>query len=470
MYKLVIAVSVAFAATFYAGQKIVEVQHTRERERKQAQEKIDQDKKRAEREREAEQQRAAEREERQRKWELETPRQREVQKKLEAARKRKREAKRKLEAQREREEKTAYERRIREEQQDAAAQLQQQKDQIIEFDNRLRLLVIDRKKRGREWRLALDQDWYRNQRWVGTRGTVADQEAFDRMQKDLYKGYAELSAYEKVTAELDKYSIQLNAAIAGDDWDEANRLYGVAQGNDYTGPNPGVRTEPFRPDRTALENLPEPINRAMRANVLIETRGGLGNARRLGSGVIMNISGSEAIILTNRHVVDAAFASNPQSPPGNRVYQMVLNVTLVDQRVVPGHVTWIAPFGIDLALVRIQGATAEVRAARWKIGRRARVGDRLFAIGNPLGLGWTHTEGAISQFRIQEAGGKQVRIIQTQTALNPGNSGGGLYDEEGYLLGINTWARDKRISEGLNFAISLDALKILAPPGLSLPE
>jgi S1-C subfamily serine protease len=469
MYKLFIAVSVALVATFYVGQKISVARHEQERQQKQAEEKLEQEKKRAEpereaeREREAEKQRALERKEHQRTLE------REAQRKLEAQRKPDREAKMKLEAQRKLDEKIAYERKVQQARLEAAQQ-QQEKDQIIDFDSRLRRVVIDRKKRAKEWRLGLDEDWYRNQRWVGTRGTATDQEAFDRMQKNLYKGYGELSAYEKTTEELDKLSRELNEAISRDDWEEASKLYGVANGRGYTKPNPGGQMEPFRPDRTALENLPGPINRAMRANVLIETRGGLQKSRSLGSGVIMKISEGEALILTNRHVVDTEFVSNPLAAPVDRVYKMVLDVTLVDQRVVPGRVTWIAPFGIDLALVRIQGATPEARAARWKIGRRARVGDRVFAIGNPLGLGWTHTQGTISQFRIKEAGDRAVRIIQTETALNPGNSGGGLYDAEGYLIGINTWARDKRIAEGLNFAISLDALQSIAPPGLILQD
>ena len=49
-------------------------------------------------------------------------------------------------------------------------------------------------------------------------------------------------------------------------------------------------------------------------------------------------------------------------------------------------------------------------------------------------------------------------MIQTDAALNPGNSGGGLYDKSGTLIGINTWTNDKRFSEGLGFAIALDSL------------
>ena len=69
------------------------------------------------------------------------------------------------------------------------------------------------------------------------------------------------------------------------------------------------------------------------------------------------------------------------------------------------------------------------------------------AIGNPHNLGWSHTQGVISQMRTQRIESRQVHVIQTQAAVNPGNSGGGLFDQEGYLLGINAWTADKSISD-----------------------
>ena len=58
-----------------------------------------------------------------------------------------------------------------------------------------------------------------------------------------------------------------------------------------------------------------------------------------------------------------------------------------------------------------------------------KVGETVFAIGNPHRLGWTHTQGVISQLRTQDFDLHRVRVIQTQAAINPGNSGGGLYDQ-----------------------------------------
>ena len=88
----------------------------------------------------------------------------------------------------------------------------------------------------------------------------------------------------------------------------------------------------------------------------------------------------------------------------------------------------------------------------------------MFSIGNPHHLGWTHTRGVISQLRLHRRGSRTVRIIQTDTAINPGNSGGGLFDKDGMLIGINTWTNDKRVSEGLSFAIALVSFLSLDPP------
>ena len=98
------------------------------------------------------------------------------------------------------------------------------------------------------------------------------------------------------------------------------------------------------------------------------------------------------------------------------------------------------------------------RAASWKPKTELVIGSEVFTIGNPQHLDWTHTRGSISQLRLQRRGERQVHVIQTDAALNPGNSGGGLYDKSGTLIGINTWTNDKRFSEGLGFAIALDSL------------
>lgn len=146
-------------------------------------------------------------------------------------------------------------------------------------------------------------------------------------------------------------------------------------------------------------------------------------------------------------------------------------VQMLEQTPVEGKVIWLAPAGIDLALVRAPWRPGIAEAAKWERNRPVKVGESAFAIGNPHGLAWTHTVGTISQLRTMPTDVGELRIIQTQAAINPGNSGGGLYDKDGFLIGLNTWANDKRVSEGIGFAISVESLIALAPADLlTVPE
>jgi hypothetical protein len=222
------------------------------------------------------------------------------------------------------------------------------------------------------------------------------------------------------------------------------------------------------PDMKAIQELEPPLQRAMRANVLIERSDGLPafGGKAVGSGVILDVSNGAALIVTNRHVVDDDYprARDETRATDNRSRARRLTVRMLGRGESDGQVIWLAPDQIDLALIRTAWPnSSEAKDAAWRKGRAMKVGQPVFAIGNPYELGWTHTQGIISQLRTQAYQSRQVRVIQTDVALNPGNSGGGLYDHEGYLLGINTWKTDMRPSEGFGFAIALDALLELAP-------
>jgi serine protease Do len=207
------------------------------------------------------------------------------------------------------------------------------------------------------------------------------------------------------------------------------------------------------------------IYRAMQANVLINRSAGW-RGMATGSGVILEVSEGSALIVTNRHVVDPGFPSRSTPPDLDELSRGSLSVAVLNGPTQPGRVVWVAPDGVDLALVRVAYSKGEAKAALWAPGRALRIGDPVFAIGNPQRLDWTHTQGVISQFRSMTLNSRMIRVIQTQTAINPGNSGGGLYDEQAFLIGINTWTSDNRSGEGLNFAISFDSLLALDPPGL----
>jgi serine protease Do len=225
----------------------------------------------------------------------------------------------------------------------------------------------------------------------------------------------------------------------------------------------------FETDETAIEALPPAIGGAMKANVVIEAKSDWGvlGSSGLGSGVIVGMENGQAIIVTNRHVVDSKFAADHGNANGKPEDAGPIEVKLFGKAPRPGTVLWIAPDGIDLALVGVPAMKDEVHATQWRPDTKLTVGEDVFAIGNPCGLAWTHTPGVISQLRLQRLGGRKVRIIQTNAAINPGNSGGGLYNENGMLIGINTWTNDKRVSEGLSFAIAWESLLKLNPPHLN---
>lgn len=221
----------------------------------------------------------------------------------------------------------------------------------------------------------------------------------------------------------------------------------------------------FEPDVEATRNLPAPLRDAMLANVLIERSGAWGGAlgSMTGSGVMLQLAGGKATAITNRHVVDPDFPADGAAVDVGRLAGATIWAQVMGQPRTAARVVWLAPEGIDLALIEFPVTSVDARAAKVARGREASIGDTVFAVGNPHRLGWTHTSGVISQFRTWTIGGRQLRVFQTQAAINPGNSGGGLYDKEGYLLAINSWTNDKRVSEGLNFAISIDMLFEVAP-------
>ncbi len=230
-----------------------------------------------------------------------------------------------------------------------------------------------------------------------------------------------------------------------------------------------VALDEFEPDPTALENVDPSIQRAMKANVLIQGRSGwrgLGG-QTIGSGVILRINAGTAYVLTNRHVVDPDF--HDENQPNARADDVTAAVTvkLIGQAALSARVLWLAPNGVDLAAVSVPVQSEKAMECLWGSDKELKIGDAVFAVGNPHGLGWTHTSGAVSQFRQQAVHGRSVRVIQTNTAINPGNSGGGLYDAAGRLVGIATWTRDKRVAEGLSFAIAFDTFRGLDPEWLN---
>lgn len=234
-----------------------------------------------------------------------------------------------------------------------------------------------------------------------------------------------------------------------------------------------ISLEDMEVDPDDLEGVSPEIERAMRANVLIEVDAGwkgiMGHS--IGSGVILRIIDKTALIVTNRHVIDHKFAENGGvGLEDAAVPDTKLRVKMMGEPPIDGRVLWIAPHGIDMALVQVAIESLQIDSAIWEWDPHVVIGSRVFAVGNPHGLGWSHTSGDVSQIRRQGDGTVKYKVIQTSAAINPGNSGGGLYDEQGHLIGINTWTQDKGIADGLGFAIGFQTLLELAPAQFQIPK
>jgi S1-C subfamily serine protease len=234
-----------------------------------------------------------------------------------------------------------------------------------------------------------------------------------------------------------------------------------------------VALSEFSIDPESLNELPERISRAMRANVLIQANFGIGR-QGLGSGVILKIQDGSAYIVTNRHVVDENFREDAGAADAKIDLNGMadLNVLTVEQSFGPAKVEWVAPHGVDLAIIvmPLLGAVDQLQEAVWNGKETPHIGEAVFAVGNPHGLGWTHSSGSISQVRRREQGAFSFRVLQSTAPINPGNSGGGLYDADGRLIGINTMTGDKRFAEGLGFAIAFPTLLELIPEKFGIGE
>lgn len=227
-------------------------------------------------------------------------------------------------------------------------------------------------------------------------------------------------------------------------------------------PETAVSLEDFDIDTASFDDLPVHLADAMRANVVVQSSGRLGQ-QAMGSGVVLSIQNQLAYIVTNRHVVDPRYRTSVETVPDDLSSLGRVIISTLDHAALPARLEWLAPGGIDLAILSTTVRGDEVRAAHWDAQAKPRIGDKVFAVGNPHGLAWTHSSGDISQIRSRSQGGHRIRILQTTAAINPGNSGGGLYDESGALIGVNTLTGDKRVAEGLGFSIALPALLDLAP-------
>ncbi|MCI0503141.1 trypsin-like peptidase domain-containing protein [Candidatus Micrarchaeota archaeon] len=204
--------------------------------------------------------------------------------------------------------------------------------------------------------------------------------------------------------------------------------------------NPGPRVDDNAVDERRMQEI---IGTLRRSTVLIRSD------EALGSGVILYSCGGETAILTNRHVVEANARRD-----GNVVGAP--NITIRNDGVIVRPVrVLLAPQELDLALVFVQGDIGPQAAVSHGMPR---VGARVLVVGNPLGVEDSVSRGIVSNYVPNESdGGLAFDAIQTDAAINGGNSGGGVFLANGELLGIATFKLrlGTGYAEGMGYALPI---------------
>jgi S1-C subfamily serine protease len=184
------------------------------------------------------------------------------------------------------------------------------------------------------------------------------------------------------------------------------------------------------------------VDRVGPAVLHLQVSGANDHANGAGSGVVFT---PDAYVLTNSHVVSGA---------------RKIQATFPDGRSAAASLVGNDP-DTDLAVLRLDGETPGF--ARLGDSRRLRVGQLVVAIGNPFGFQCSVTAGVVSALgrSLRARSGRLIdSVIQTDAALNPGNSGGPLVTSAGEVVGINTAIIG--MAQGICFAISASTVEFVA--------
>ena len=162
-----------------------------------------------------------------------------------------------------------------------------------------------------------------------------------------------------------------------------------------------------------------------------------------GSGFVWDDRGH---IVTNYHVIQGADSCAVTLPDGSTYDARLVNY-------------WEDK---DIAVLRIDAPPEKLVPIAVGTSKDLRVGQKVFAIGNPYGLDFTLTAGIVSALnrQIESVNGRTIQqVIQTDAAINPGNSGGPLLDSAGRLIGMNTSIISRSgASAGIGFAVPVDTI------------
>jgi 2-alkenal reductase len=175
-------------------------------------------------------------------------------------------------------------------------------------------------------------------------------------------------------------------------------------------------------------------------------------AQGAGSGFVWDADGR---VVTNNHVIEGARSVYVQLDAGEPIEARIIGAA-------PDY---------DLAVVQLTRSPRNLRPIPLGSSRDLRIGQSVYAIGNPFGLQRTLTQGIVSALdrELPTTDFREVAgVIQTDAAINPGNSGGPLLDSAGRLVGVNTAIRSESgSSAGIGFAIPADLVNRVVPSLIS---
>ena len=177
------------------------------------------------------------------------------------------------------------------------------------------------------------------------------------------------------------------------------------------------------------------------------------NATASGSGIIISEDG---YILTNHHVISSSDSSD------NSAYYQISDAAKITVTLFNDETEYEAKIvgkdeQTDLAVIKIE--KTGLTKAEFADSDSVKVGEFAMAVGNPVNMNSTVTTGIVSAVnrKITDSDGKTYTCIQTDAAINSGNSGGALVNAEGKVIGINTLKLSGTGIEGLGFAIPINS-------------
>ena len=171
---------------------------------------------------------------------------------------------------------------------------------------------------------------------------------------------------------------------------------------------------PLRAEQRLLEDVIEEVNPSV-VSIAVDVSD---DEQALGAGIIISAAG---YVVTNAHVMENAKKITLQLPNGET---FAANLVGVDEKT-------------DIALLKVKNPI-NLEAGHFGDSDAIRVGNQVFAIGNPFGLGNSVSLGIISAKERDIDKGPYDNFLQTDAAINQGNSGGPLVDEAGNVIGVNT--------------------------------